>query len=192
MTINARARDLTDRVVVPLARQLVRWGATPNGLTLGGLVLTVAGMAVVLGLSPFFGALVLTAGALTDALDGAVARQTNAASPLGSFYDSVGDRISDGILLGGAAWVVRGDPATFAAAMVALVGAQVTSYARAKAESLGWGATVGLVERPERVILLLFAFGLGFVRVAVWLLAVGAVVTVLQRLRVVVGQARVR
>lgn len=192
MTINAHARRLTDRAVVPLARQLVRLGVTANELTLAGLVLTVVGMAVVLGVSPFFGALILTLGALTDAFDGAVARQTNATSPLGAFYDSLGDRVSDGILLGGAAWLVRGDPATFTAAIVALVGAQVTSYARAKAESLGWRATVGLVERPERVILLLFAFGLQFVEVAVWVLAVGSVITVSQRLRVVVEQARMR
>jgi len=91
-------------------------------------------------------------------------------------------------IFGAAAWIVRGDPLLFGVAMVALAGAQVTSYVRAKAESLGWDATVGIIERPERVMIIITAIGLGFLEVALWVLAVGSVVTIGQRLAAVLRQ----
>ena len=192
MAINAYARAVTDRLVVPVARGLVRLGVTPNWLTLFGLVTTLAGVAVVLTVGPRPGAVVLAVGALADALDGTVARLRGSSSPLGSFYDSVTDRISDAAILGAATWLVREDPVLFAAAVVALAGAQITSYVRAKAEALGWRATVGIVERPERMAIVILGMGLGLLPLAVWLLAVGAVATVAQRLLVVVRQAAPR
>jgi CDP-diacylglycerol--glycerol-3-phosphate 3-phosphatidyltransferase len=77
----------------------------------------------------------------------------------------------------------------FTVALVALGAALLTSYIRAKAESLGWTATVGLLERPERVIILIVGIGLGLLPFALWVLAVGGTVTVAQRLRVVRRQA---
>lgn len=176
--------------MAPVARALVRVGVTANALTVAGLVLTFAGVAIVLAGDARAGAVVLAVGTATDALDGAVARVRGTASRLGAFYDSVADRVSDAVLLGAAAWIVRDEPVLFAVAVVALGGAQLTSYIRAKAESLGWKATVGVVERAERVIILVIALFLDLLAIALWLLALGSLVTVAQRLRAVRRQAR--
>jgi CDP-diacylglycerol--glycerol-3-phosphate 3-phosphatidyltransferase len=188
VALNAHARAVTDRLVLPVARGLVRAGATANWLTFCGLVFTVVGVVIVLRGHAFAGAVVMACATAVDALDGAVARLRGTSSRFGSFYDSVTDRVSDAAIFGAAAWIVRGDPLLFGVAMVALAGAQVTSYVRAKAESLGWDATVGIIERPERVMIIITAIGLGFLEVALWVLAVGSVVTIGQRLAAVLRQ----
>jgi CDP-diacylglycerol---glycerol-3-phosphate 3-phosphatidyltransferase len=189
MALNAYARSAMDRLILPVARSLVRAGATANWLTFAGLVGTVGGTAVVLSGRAQLGALILTGACLVDAFDGSVARLRGSASAFGSFYDSVTDRFSDAVIFGAAAWLVRDDPATFTAAIVALAAAQITSYVRAKAESLGWDATVGLVERPERLIIIICGIGLGLLSPALWLLAAGGLITIAQRFRAVLRQA---
>jgi len=191
MTINAHARHATDRVAVPVGRSLVRVGVTANMLTAAGLVGTLVGVAVVVGGEPVAGGWLLGIASLLDALDGTVARLRGAPTPVGSFYDSVADRVSDAAILGAAAWLVRDDPLLFAAAVVALAGAQLTSYVRAKAESLGWHATVGVIERPERLVIVLAGMILGQLGVALLVLAVGSVITVGQRFHAVMRQAGV-
>lgn len=190
MAINAYARAVSDRVVNPIARFLVKVGLTANGLTLAGLVCTFAAIWVVLAVDQRLGAVLLGLAAVTDAFDGAVARTRGTSSNLGAFYDSVADRISDAALLGVAAWLVRDDPVVFTVALVALAGAQLTSYVRAKAEALGWSATVGVLERAERVIIIILGFGFDVVPLALWVLAAGSLVTIGQRWRVVARQAR--
>ena len=192
MALNAYARTTTNRVVVPAARVLVRLGVTPNAMTTLGLVLTAAGTAILLAGWPIAGGLALTVGVAIDAFDGAVARLQHRETALGSFYDSVADRVSDGILFAAAAWLVVDRPLLFAVAMVAFTAAFLTSYMRAKAESLGCSATVGLVERPERLILLIPGLVFGWLAVALPLLAIGGIITVGQRARVVLRQARAR
>ena len=190
MALNAYARTVTDRIVAPIARGLVRLGATPNWITFCGLLLSFAGVTVVLLGRPLAGAFVMAFGAVLDAFDGAVARLRGTSGPFGAFYDSVTDRVSDAAVFGAAAWLVRDDPLLFGVAIVAAGAAQLTSYIRAKAEALGWDATVGVIERAERVIILIAAIGLGFLPVALWILAIGGLITVVQRLRVVVQQAK--
>jgi CDP-diacylglycerol--glycerol-3-phosphate 3-phosphatidyltransferase len=190
MALNAYARTLTDHVVVPVGRGLVRLGATANGITVAGLLLTLVGVGVVLAGRPRAGAAVLAVATATDAFDGTVARLRGRVSRLGSFADSVADRISDAAILGAVLWLVRDDPLLFAVGVTALASALVTSYIRAKAESLGWNATVGIVERPERAIVIVLALFFGALPLGLWLLAVGGLVTIGQRLRAVVEQAR--
>jgi len=188
VAINAYARAVTDRLVVPIARGLVRIGVTPNWLTFFGLVTTLLGVVAVLRYGRV-GAFVLALGTATDAFDGSVARLRSSASRFGAFYDSVTDRVSDAAILGAAVWLVRDDPLLFGVAMVALAGAQLTSYVRAKAESLGWTATVGVIERPERMAIIVLGIGFDLLAPALWLLAIGSLVTVAQRLRAVLSQA---
>ncbi len=188
MAINAYARAVTDRLVVPIARGLVRIGVTPNWLTFFGLVTTLLGVVAVLRYGRV-GAFVLALGTATDAFDGSVARLRRSASRFGAFYDSVTDRVSDAAILGAAVWLVRDDPLLFGVAMVALAGAQLTSYVRAKAESLGWTATVGVIERPERMAIIVLGIGFDLLTAALWLLAIGSLVTVAQRLHAVLAQA---
>lgn len=189
MAVNAHFRGVTDRIVLPFARALAAMRLTPNAITALGLIGTGAGMALLLLGRPLLGASVVAFAAILDAFDGAVARLTDTASEIGAFYDSVADRVSDAIIFGAALWVARDEPRTFSLLAVAFSAAMITSYIRAKAESLGYNATVGLVERPERIAILLLAVGLGFLEVGAWLLAVGGVITIAQRLHAVVGQA---
>lgn len=188
--LNAYARTLTDRVVQPIARALVRLGLTPNALTTAGLLLTLAGVAVVVLGRPVLGATVMAAGLLLDAFDGAVARLSGRSTLLGAFYDSVADRVADVAMLGALVWLVLPSPLGFAVGMTALATALLTSYVRAKAESLGLAATVGVLERAERVVIVLLGLWLDLVALALWVLAIGGVVTVLQRILVVWRQAR--
>lgn len=190
MAVNAYFRSTTDRLVIPIGRGLVRAGITPNALTTIGLLGVMAGMGVLLAGQPIVGGWMMAGATALDALDGTVARLTGTQSEIGAFYDSVADRVADATIFAGCAWVARDEPWVFAAVMVAFASALITSYIRAKAESLGYDATVGLVERPERVIVIIPAVGLGYLALGAWVLAVGGVITIGQRLWAVVRQAR--
>jgi CDP-diacylglycerol--glycerol-3-phosphate 3-phosphatidyltransferase len=190
MALSAYARPLTDRLAQPVAKGLVHLGATPNWLTIVGLVFVLIGVGIVLAGQHLAGAAVMAAATVVDGLDGAVARLRGTDSALGSFLDSVADRVADSAIFGAAAWIVRDDPLLFMVAIIALTAALITSYIRAKAESLGWEATVGLVERPERMVVLILSIGFGFVPLGLWLLAAGGLVTVGQRMRRVMRQAK--
>lgn len=189
MALNAYARALTDRVADPFARAFHRMGLPANVLTIGGLCVVIAGVALVVTGRPRSGAAVILFGSLLDAVDGPVARLRGTDGKLGAFADSVTDRTADVALFGGAAWLLRAEPLGFAVAIVAFGGAQLTSYVRARAEALGWDATVGVFERAERVFVLVLAFFFELVPVAIWILAVGSLVTIGQRLMAVTRQA---
>ncbi len=181
----------------PLARWLIRHGVSPNTITTVGTVCTVlAG-----GLFAFghirAGAWVFGLTAVFDVLDGMVARRSGRATRFGAFYDSTLDRVADGAILGGIAIFYAMDPLHRSPAMVAVtvagvIGAFVTSYTRARAEALGVDAKVGLLQRPERVVLLSAPqafFGLALdglvLRVVMVVLTVTAWVTVYQRMQFV-------
>ncbi len=183
MTVRSRFPEYVEAVTSPIGRGLGRTGLTPNWLTTFGLLLTgVAAWAVANGY-PAAGGWILVAGGLMDTFDGAVARATGRSTPFGGFYDSVSDRISDGIILAAVAWWVADQPRVFALAVTALVAAEVTSYVRAKAESIDLLCSVGILERAERAILLIIAlvFHRFLLEPILWVLAVGGVVTVVQR-----------
>lgn len=182
MALRSRFGRALDAIVPPVGRGLAAVGLTANALTLAGLVLTGAAAALLVSGRPVAGGWVLVGAGLSDTFDGAVARARGASGPLGAFYDSVSDRLSDGVILAAVAWHVRAEPRLFVLTVVALVAAQVTSYTRARAESLGAGCSVGLLERPERAILLMAGLVFtGLLEAVLWVLAVGAVVTVAQR-----------
>lgn len=155
--------------------RLADHGVTANMVTLAGVVLSAA-TAVLIGLGSFHVALAcfIVAG-LMDSLDGAVAKARGAASRQGAFLDSVADRLSDGLLLGGVAWYLAAGshPRDALLAVAVLVVSSLVSYERAKAESLGLTAKGGLMERAERMILLGLGILLPFLLVPVlWALLV--------------------
>lgn len=189
MAVNAHFRSTTDRAVVPIGRLLARLGITPNALTTIGLLGVLLGVGLLLQGRPVLGGWIVAASVVLDAFDGTVARLTNSATPFGAFYDSVSDRVADAAIFGAAAWVARDEPLTFTLVMVAFACALITSYIRAKAESLGWDATVGIIERPERMAIILPTLGYGFLVWGAWVLAVGGLVTIVQRLVAVHRQA---
>jgi CDP-diacylglycerol--glycerol-3-phosphate 3-phosphatidyltransferase len=178
----------------PLARALRAAGVSANAVTVVGVVLTVAGAALVALEMPLAGLLTLIVGSLADTLDGVVARASGGGTPVGAFLDSTADRIADAALFSAAAWLgaARADPLLFWAALAALSGSFLVSYVRAKAESLGVRATVGPAPREARLLVVLlglaawalFALGAAFTY-AVVAVAILAAITALQRIAVV-------
>lgn len=171
-------------VIAPIVTALARAGVTPNMLSVTGLLGNgAAGVLVARGDLLAAGILMLLASAL-DMLDGALARATGKAGPVGALLDSTFDRVSEAAVLFGVLWYAldRGDDEQAALAFVAVVGSMLVSYVRARVEGLGGKLTDGLFTRAERVVLLALALLFGFLRGALWVLAVLTVVTAAQRL----------
>src|SRR3954470_11759590 len=174
---DGRFRASVEKGTKPLGIGIRRTGMTANHLTATGLVLAAA-CAVVIGTGhPGWGLILLIASALPDMLDGAVAKASGTASPRGAFFDSVADRVSDALVLGGVAWYLAGrDGGHMAVLPLAVLGlSALISYERAKAESIGYSAKGGLMERAERIIVL--CFGLLFTAALVPILWVMLVLT---------------
>ena len=160
---DGKFRTNIERGLKPVGNNLRKVGITADYLTATGVLMAgAAAVAIANGaLRGGFVLLVLTA--LPDALDGAVAKASGTAGPRGAYFDSVMDRASDALLLGGVAWYLMDtDPGSHVAILpMAVLGASfLVSYQRAKADSLGFDARGGLMERAERTIML--AFGLLF------------------------------
>jgi CDP-diacylglycerol--glycerol-3-phosphate 3-phosphatidyltransferase len=186
----------------PIADWLVRRRVHPNTITVVGTVFMVAG-GVLYGTGHIMtGGWLLGITALSDVLDGMVARRGNTASDFGAFLDSTLDRLADGAVLGGLAVFFALNDTHYNVTMVVvclagIVGAFLTSYTRARAESLGLDAKVGMLQRPERVVLLSAPqafFGLmldGWVLITIiTLLTVTAWITVVQRIKYVYDSTR--
>jgi len=182
MSIRAHFPRTIARLVEPFGRGLARLGVSPNALTTLGLVLTAAAaLSVATGRPMLAGGLLLLGGAM-DTFDGAVARASGRSTPFGGFYDSVSDRISDGLILAGIAWFVIDRPRLLLVTLAGLVAAQVTSYVRARAESIDLECEVGILERAERALLLIVGLLVApLFEPVLWVLAIGGIVTVAQR-----------
>ncbi len=164
---------------------VARSGVSANALTVIGLVLNIGVAAVIAaGEARWGGALLLVASAF-DMVDGAVARATGTISRFGGFLDSTLDRYSEVVVyLGVLVYLLGTGDAELGAVLVfvASAGALLISYARARAEAAGYTAAVGLVARPERVVLLALCLLLGRPLWALWVLAVATHLTALTRI----------
>ena len=152
-------RTTAERAVKPLGEGLQRAGVSADHLTATGLVMAGA-TAVAIGSGHLLlGAVLLASASLPDLLDGAVAKAAGTASPRGAFFDSVADRVTDTLVLGGIAWYLAVDQGGVAPMLpLAVLGtSSLISYMRAKAESLGFYAKGGLMERAERLVMLMVA-----------------------------------
>jgi len=181
------------RLIDPVANWLVKRGVHPNTITVIGTLCTLVG-GIIYGTGHIrTGGWFLGLTALFDVLDGTVARRSNTSSTFGAFLDSTLDRLADGFVLGGLAVFyatsrLHGNVPMLIVALMGLVGAFLTSYTRARAEALGLDAKVGLLQRPERVVLLSAPqafFGLVFdgwvLAGIIIILTVTAWITVIQR-----------
>lgn len=191
----------------PVITLLLRLGVSPDAVTLVGTLGVVAGALVFFPQGELLiGVLVVTAFVFSDLIDGAMARQSGRTSTFGAFLDSTLDRLGDAAIFGGLAmyYVGPGDNDWLAAlAIYCLSMGSVTSYARARAEGLGFHAKVGIAERADRLVSILVVTGLadlanrlGVGEDALWAIAVtlGALAlastsTVVQRVLVVRKQA---
>lgn len=179
--IGARIRNSTLR----LGEALARWGLTPNLLTAVGLLLNLLVAAVIASGSLRLGGVLLLVASGFDMLDGAVARATGTVTTFGGFLDSTIDRYSESVVYGGVLLYLLGTQDFRVGSLlvfVATAGSLLISYARARAEAAGFKASVGLLARPERVLILAIGLLTGYVVPALWLLAVGTHLTVVTRM----------
>lgn len=191
--IDSRAREALQGAQTVAGNLLGRrLGLTPNQITITGVLLTGVATAFVIRGEFLVAGLVLIVGGILDFCDGAVAKVMGTSSTFGAFVDSVADRFSDALILAGLTWyfVREADDLFIAVTLAALVGAQLTSYIRAKAESLGYDCKTGILERAERMIGIMAGLLLGVLKPVLWVLAVGAAITVVQRLVHVTRQGR--
>ncbi|MFQ6331180.1 MULTISPECIES: phosphatidylinositol phosphate synthase [unclassified Nocardia] len=192
-------RETFSKATAPLGKALVKTGLTPDAVTVIG---TVASIAAAVTLFPtghlFWGTMVIWLFVMFDMLDGAMARARGGGTKYGAVLDATCDRVADGAIFAGLAWwaVYHEDSKPlFVVTLVVLVTSQVISYAKARAEASGLSADGGLIERPDRLIIVLVGAGLtgigGYwgiewltwaVHVAMWILAVLSIVTVFQRI----------
>ena len=182
----------------PLARGALRIGLTPDSVTVIGTTASVIGA---LTLFPtghlWYGALVVWFFVLADMLDGAMARERGYGTKFGGVLDATCDRIADGAIFCGLLWWAAfglHSPSLMVATLICLVTSQVISYIKARAEASGLDGGGGLIERPERLVIVLLGTGLSdlaffpmpiLLPIAMWVLAVASLVTVGQRLHTV-------
>ena len=197
--ISKIGRQLLAGPVTAIILRLQGTGITPNNLTSLGFFLTVISAALLLVGQLHWGGLVLIIAALFDMLDGSLARQTNQVSSFGAFWDSTLDRYSESLtLLALVIYYVNVMRSTQAQSggieiillAVALIGSFMVSYTRARAEALKFECKVGVLQRPERVILLIVGLLFGWMQPVLWILAVLTNVTAVQRMIEVYSQTR--
>lgn len=183
--ISERSGTWVRGYLLQVGQLIARTGVTPNQLTLIGLGLNVI-VAIVIATGEFrLGGVLLLIASAFDMLDGAVARATQSISKIGGFLDSTLDRYSEIVVyLGVLIYLLDTDDARTASILVvvASTGALMISYARAKAESIGYTASVGLAARPERVVLLALFLIFGWTIWALWLLAFVTHITAITRI----------
>jgi CDP-diacylglycerol---glycerol-3-phosphate 3-phosphatidyltransferase len=197
--VTKRAKTLTEYLRIwfkgildPLATFFNRLGIAPNTMTILGLLMNVGAAYLLSQGQMFWGGLLVLIGGPFDALDGTMARLRGEASDFGAFVDSVTDRYSELFILGGLSfyYTQQGDWLTVMACYVAAAGSVMVSYTKARADSLHFDANIGILTRVERYLVLapLLLFNLPII--AIWVVAVLANVTALQRIWKVRRQAR--
>ena len=190
----------TKLIAAPIARLLLRLKVSPDAVTLVGTVGVCAGALAFFPQGRLLtGVLVITAFVFSDLIDGTMARLSGRTSPFGAFLDSTLDRLGDAAIFAGLAlyFAGPGDSRLYLVlSLVCLVMGSVTSYARARAESLGFEAKVGIAERADRLVAILVMAGLSgifglpvLLFIALWALAAASTITVAQRIWAVRQQA---
>ena len=181
--IKARFGDRIDGVIHRLLPFLFRKPVNPNLLTvLGALISLVAATALAFGWFVAGGLLVLLGGAC-DVIDGVIARHHGTSTRFGAFLDSTLDRLADMALLLGIAmyYALQGEPGYVLLVGYTLISTVLVSYAQARAELVVPAFRVGLLERAERVGILALGALLGLLVPALWIIAIGSTITVIQR-----------
>ncbi len=181
---DGRFRTNFEKGLRPVGTNLRRMGVKADHLTAFGVVMSGAAAIAIANGALRGGLLLLGLTAIPDVLDGAVAKASGTASARGAFFDSTMDRVADALLLGGVAWYLQSTHTGHVAllAMAVLGTSMLISYERAKAESLGFDARGGLMERAERLILLALALLFDSLLVpALWVMLVLSLFTAGQR-----------
>ena len=180
--LDGRLRANVERGLEPVGKRLNQAGINPDVLTVIGLGFAVATALLIASGHLLWAVLGVIATGVPDILDGTVARHSGRAGPRGAFLDSVSDRVSDAVMFGGVAWYFTGEGEylpVLAFAAVAL--SMLISYERAKAESLGFSANGGIMERAERMVLLAIGLAFDILVPVLWLMVVLMAITAVHR-----------
>jgi CDP-diacylglycerol--glycerol-3-phosphate 3-phosphatidyltransferase len=198
--LNRFARAFATRLLTPLARLFLKLGVSPDVVTIVGTLGVCFGALAFYARHQFFwGSIIIGVFALSDSLDGVMARLSGRSTKWGAYLDSTLDRVADSAIFGGLVLWYSGDgniPYLAALALACLILGSVVSYAKARAEGLGMTANVGIAERAERVVVVLLAAGLvglglpeALLTVVLALLGLASLITVIQRMLEVRRQA---
>ena len=202
--LNRFARALFTRLFTPVARLLLRWGISPDVVTLVGTLGVSVGALVFFPRGDLFtGTMVIVAFVFSDTIDGIMARMSGRSSSWGAYLDSTLDRVGDAAVFGGLVLYFAGtgehqghNQLGVGLALLCLVLGSITSYARARAEGLGMKADVGIAERSDRLVAILFTTGFcgwfvpdAFLLGVMGLLALASLITIIQRILYVRKQA---
>jgi phosphatidylglycerophosphate synthase len=168
---------------IPLGPIVKKIPLSPNMLTITGFLVTVAA-ALVIPHNLRLGGIFIIIGGVFDLLDGISARTNGKTTKFGAFLDSLLDRYSDAFIFLSISYYLaaKGNHMGAFISLGTLVGAFLISYARARAEGLGESCRTGIMERPERIILLIFATVTGWIIPVLWIMLVLTHITVLQRI----------
>lgn len=179
--IDTRVRPHVTRYLDGMGRGLARVGMTPAAMTTLGLALVLVG-SVMVGMGRLVsGALIIAAGSLLDGLDGAVARASGKVTARGAFLDSAFDRVGEIAAFAGLAFAMEGRARVLLLIVLAIGGAMLVPYMRARAEAEGLEGQGGLMGRSERLILFCSGLVFGFVEVMLWIFVVLVWLTALIR-----------
>lgn len=184
MTLTDQMRRRFKGVLDPIGGFLNRLGLKPNQITFMGLVGNTIGAVFIANGNMLLGGLVVLIMGPIDALDGTMARLRGEASEFGAFVDSVTDRYSELVIYAGMLYyfLQQNEPTYVFLTYLAAAGSVLVSYTRARAQSLGHETKVGLLTRMERYLVLAPALVFNLPRAALWILAVLANLTALQRI----------
>jgi CDP-diacylglycerol---glycerol-3-phosphate 3-phosphatidyltransferase len=191
-------RPVFARLFNPIVQGLARTPVTPNMITVAGTVGVSAASLWLLPIGELFpGAFIATCFVFTDMLDGQLARIKGNSGKYGAFLDSTMDRFADAAIFGGITiWFMRTNHLLAVVSLFCLAAGLSVSYVKARAEGLGLNADVGLIERPERMIIGLTSIGLSglgipyVLPIGMWGLAAGTALTLYQRMRAVYVDAK--
>jgi CDP-diacylglycerol--glycerol-3-phosphate 3-phosphatidyltransferase len=181
VVIDLWVRPRVQGLLAPIGRFLVRMGAGPTGVTVGGFLIAAGGAATIGSGRAVAGGIVFLVGSAIDGLDGAVARASNRVTARGALLDATVDRLGEIAVLTGLAIAQRSEVRILLLTLLTLGGSLLIPYLRAKAEAEGLDGRAGLMGRAERVLLVTAGVVSGLVEPMLWLMVVSTWYTVAQR-----------
>lgn len=191
VTLTELLRTRFKGILDPIGAFLNRLGLTPNLMTLVGLAGNTIGAFFLARGNMLLGGIFILAMGPVDSLDGTMARLRGEPGKFGGFVDSVTDRYSELVIFAGLLYyyTIQGDSLATLMVYFAAAGSVLVSYIRARGQSLGWDTKVGILTRMERYLVLAPALILNRPEIAIWIIAILANVTALQRILDVRRQA---
>jgi CDP-diacylglycerol--glycerol-3-phosphate 3-phosphatidyltransferase len=181
VVIDMRLRPKVTRFIEPIGKGLAAIGMTPTMMTVLGLLVVVSGSVVIANGELAVGAWIVAGGSLLDGLDGAVARASNSVTARGAFLDSAFDRLGEIAAFAGLGVAMAGETRILLLIILAMGGAMIVPYMRARAEAQGLEGKGGLMGRAERVLLFTLGLVTGYVEVMLWVFVVLVWFTAVQR-----------